>query len=65
MRRYYEFITDPTPNFRKLGFFAWLFMAVSTIETLIVIKVRFPLADMSTTMEKRTSTIHAAALVSA
>ena len=40
LRRYYEFITDPTPNFRKLGFFAWIYMALAIIETLIVIKVR-------------------------
>ena len=40
LRRYYEFITDPTPNFRKLGFFAWLYMALAIVETLIVIKVR-------------------------
>jgi len=40
LHRYYEFITDPTPNFRKLGFFAWLYMALAIVETLIVIKVR-------------------------
>ncbi len=28
------------PNFRKLGFFAWLYMALAIVETLIVIKVR-------------------------
>lgn len=36
--RYYEFISSDN-NFRKLGFFAWLYVVLAIVETLIVIKV--------------------------
>lgn len=35
---YYEYINSPNPNVMKIGFFAWLTVAVTTVEILICIK---------------------------